>query len=71
MGLDPRAATMAVATPAGLAFLLPVSTPAIAMVAGTGYVSMKQVFSRGPLLKAVSIPVFLLVAWLWWPVVMR
>ncbi len=71
VGLDPRAATMAVATPAGLAFVLPASTPAIAMVAGTGYVSMKQVFGRGLLLKAVSIPVFLLVAWLWWPMVMR
>ena len=71
VGLDPRAATMAVATPAGLAFLLPASTPAIAMVAGTGYVSMKQILARGLLLKLVSIPVFLLVAWLWWPLVMR
>ena len=38
---------------------------------GTGYVSMKQVFARGLALKALSIPVFLVLAWTWWPLVMR
>ena len=37
-GIDPRAVTIAIATSAGLTFILPVSTPAMALVMNSKYV---------------------------------
>lgn len=67
--LDPRAMTLAVTLPAGLGFLLPVSTPAIAIVIGSGYVSPAEVFRQGIKLKLVGFLVFLVISWLYWPLV--
>ncbi len=66
-GLGPEATTLAVAVPAGLAFLLPVSTPAIAIVVGSGYVRPMEAFRHGLVLKGLGFVFFLLVAFFYWP----
>ncbi|AEB12566.1 SLC13 family permease [Marinithermus hydrothermalis] len=68
-GLDPRAATLGVALPAGLAFMLPVSTPAIAIVVGSGYVRPLEAFRHGARLKILGLAAFLLTSWAYWPLV--
>lgn len=68
-GLSPEAVTLGVAVPAGLAFLLPVSTPAIAIVVGSGYVRPLQAFRYGLLLKVVGLVFFLAAAFLYWPLI--
>ena len=59
--------TLAWAAPisAGLAFMLPTSTPALAMVFGTGYLRIKHTLP-GVLITIFSLSVFLIMArWLW------
>ncbi len=65
VSLDPR--TLAWATPvsAGLAFMLPTSTPALAMVFGTGYLRIRHTLP-GILITFCSLAVFIAsVRWLW------
>jgi len=66
-GLSPEAVTLGVAMPAGLAFLLPVSTPAIAIVVGSGYVRPLEAFRYGFWLKLAGLVLFLGAAFLYWP----
>ncbi|NES84435.1 MAG: DASS family sodium-coupled anion symporter [Moorea sp. SIO2B7] len=68
-GVDPRAMTLGVTLPSGLAFMLPVSTPAIAIVIGSGYVSPLQAFNRGLWLKVMGFFIFLGMAKFYWPLV--
>ncbi len=68
-GLDPRAMTLAVTVPSGLAFMLPVSAPAIAIVSASGYVPPFQVLRRGLVLKLFGFLLFLAMAGLYWPLV--
>ena len=68
-GVDPRAMTLGVTIPSGLAFMLPVSTPAIAIVIGSGYVSPFQAFRRGLWLKLIGFLLFLVIAKVYWPLV--
>ncbi|MDJ0717047.1 MAG: DASS family sodium-coupled anion symporter [Prochloraceae cyanobacterium] len=68
-GVDPRAMTLAVTIPSGLAFMLPVSTPAIAIVTASGYVPPFQAFRRGLLLKVSGFLLFLAMAKFYWPLV--
>jgi len=60
---------MGVAFPAGLALMLPVSTPGIAILVGSGFVTPAQVFQRGLGLKLAAIVVFLLMSQIYWPLV--
>ena len=65
VSLDPR--TLAWATPisAGLAFMLPTSTPALAMVFGTGYLRIRHTLP-GIVITLVSLAIFIAsVRWLW------
>jgi len=67
--IDPRAMTLAVTIPSGLAFMLPVSTPAIAIVTSSGYVPPFQAFRRGLVLKVCGFLLFLAMAKFYWPLV--
>ena len=67
LGLSPQVATLGVAVSAGLAFLLPVSTPAIAIVVSSGYVRPLQAFRYGLWLKGIGLLLLLVVAWIYWP----
>jgi len=66
-GVDARAMTLGVTLPSGLAFMLPVSTPAIAIVINSGYVSPAEAFSRGLWLKLMGFLIFIVMAKLYWP----
>ena len=68
-GMDAKAVTLGVAVPAGLAFLIPVSTPAIAIILSSPYVHSFQVLTRGILLKILSFIVFMLMAVVYWPLI--
>ena len=67
-GIDPRAIAVAIATCAGLTFMLPVSTPAMAIITHTKYVSVKKVLLFGLLLKIIAFFVFMSVAMYYWPI---
>ncbi|BCZ91540.1 hypothetical protein TthAA37_07290 [Thermus thermophilus] len=66
-GLDPRAVTLGVTVPAGLAFLLPVSTPAVAIVVGSGYVRPIEALRYGLWLKVMGLILLILASQFYWP----
>lgn len=66
-GLSSIAVTLGVAVPAGLAFLIPVSTPAIALIMASEHVRPVEVITRGLWLKLFGLIVFLTMAVLYWP----
>jgi len=65
-GLDPHALAWAVPIAAGLAFVLPTSTPAMAMVFGTGYLRVRHTL-LGLVVSVASLGVLLACARLLWP----
>jgi di/tricarboxylate transporter len=67
--IDPRAMTLAVTVPSGLAFMLPSAAPAIAIAIGGGYVSPFEAFCRGFWLKLSGFLLFLVMAQFYWPLV--
>lgn len=66
-GIDPRAIAVAIATCAGLTFMLPVSTPAMAIITHCKYVKPKSVLFYGLGLKITCFGIFMLVATYYWP----
>lgn len=66
VGLDPHALVWTVPLSAGFAFLLPTSTPAMAMVFGTGYLRTRHTW-RGLLITLVSLVALLVMAHTLWP----
>ena len=67
LGLEPRAVTVLLSVSTGMAFSLPVSTPALAMAWGTGYVRNRDGFIYGSALSLLSIPVVVIVVVFLWP----
>lgn len=65
--LSPIIITYALAIPSGLAFMLPMSTPATAIAISSKYVKVSDTIINGLILNIVSIIVFLLIAFLYWP----
>ncbi|HEY9837092.1 MAG TPA: DASS family sodium-coupled anion symporter [Vampirovibrionales bacterium] len=68
-GIEPRAMTLGVVIPAGLGFMLPVSTPALAIAVSSGYVRPLAVLRWGVWLDIISIGVFLGISQFYWPLV--
>ncbi len=68
-GLSAKAITVGVAVPAGLAFMVPVSTPAVAIVMASPYARPLRVLAWGVWLKIISLVVFLVMARLYWPLI--
>ncbi len=66
VGLDPRMLVWTVPLSAGFAFLLPTSTPAMAMVFGTGYLRVRHT-ARGLLITALSLLGLVAMALTLWP----
>ena len=65
VNLDPRALAWAAPVSAGMAFVLPTSTPALAMVFGTGYLRIRHTLP-GIVITFCSLAVFIAsVRWLW------
>jgi solute carrier family 13 (sodium-dependent dicarboxylate transporter), member 2/3/5 len=67
VGLDPVVMTLAVATTAGLAFSLPISSPPNAICFSAGHYRVREVVRRGVVMSAVSLVVMLLMMGLYWP----
>ena len=65
-GIDPRVIALVTPVCAGLAFVLPTSTPAMAMVFGTGYLRTRDTIS-GALISVLSIIGFLIIVYYLWP----
>lgn len=67
--IDPRAITVAIATAAGLTFILPVSTCAMAIMYSTEYVDPGRTARLGLLIKIIGVFILLLVIWFYWPAI--
>jgi len=67
MGIDPRVMTLAIALPAGLAFCLPMGTPANAIVFSSGFFKIREMILPGLLIMTLAWLLFLASAWLIWP----
>jgi sodium-dependent dicarboxylate transporter 2/3/5 len=68
-GLDPAVMVPAVAIPAGLAFMLPMGTPANAMAYSSGYISVRDLFLPAMIMIVGSLITFNLVANWYWPLI--
>jgi sodium-dependent dicarboxylate transporter 2/3/5 len=67
LSMDPALLAYSVAVPAGLAFMLPMSTPANAIAISSNYVTVRDMVKGGFLMFITAWVVFNLVASLWWP----
>lgn len=67
LGIDPRVMTLAIALPAGLAYCLPMGTPATAIVFGSGYLKSRDMIVPGVVIMGISWLLFLGSAWFVWP----
>ncbi|GIW41206.1 MAG: SLC13 family permease [Candidatus Binatia bacterium] len=66
-GLDPRVMALTVAVPAGLAFTLPIGTPANAIAFSSGHLRMRDLALPGIVLNVTAWILFNLVARWYWP----
>lgn len=69
MGMDPKVITLAIALPAGLAYCLPMGTPANAIVYSSGYLKSRDMILPGAVVMAISWLLFLLSARFVWPLI--
>ncbi len=67
LGIDPRVMTLAITLPAGLAYCLPMGTPATAIVFGSGYLKSRDMIVPGVVIMGISWLLFLGAAWFVWP----
>lgn len=69
LGIDPKIMTLAIALPAGLAYCLPMGTPATAIVYGSGHLSSREIIMPGALIMAISWLLFLAAVFFVWPLI--
>lgn len=67
LGIDPRVMTLSIALPAGLAYCLPMGTPATAIAFGSGYLKSRDMIVPGVVVMGISWLLFLGSAWFIWP----
>ena len=67
IGLDPRVMALAIALPAGLAYCLPMGTPATAIVYGSGFLKSRDIIVPGAVIMVISWILFLASAYFVWP----
>jgi len=65
--LDPCLLTLILTIPSGLAFVLPMGTPANAIVFSSGHILMRDLIVSGIVIKLLSIALLLLSAKFYWP----
>ena len=66
-GFDPVLIALSVGIVSGFAFMLPMGTPANAMVFGSGYVDLRTMVRYGGMMMASALLLFVLTARFWWP----
>lgn len=69
LGMDLRVMTLAIALPAGLAYCLPMGTPATAIAYASGYLRSKDIIIPGALVMAISWLLFMAAAIFIWPLI--
>lgn len=66
LGIDPRVMTMAVAIPSGLAFMLPMGTPATAIAFSSGFITTRDTARTGLILFPIGWLIFnVSIYWVW------
>ncbi len=68
-GINPIVTTFAVAVPSGLAFCLPISTPANAIAYSSGYYNVKDALKLGLFLNIISFLIFNFMVRFYWPLI--
>ena len=69
IGIDPKIMTLAIALPAGLAYCLPMGTPATAIVYGSGHLSSREIIVPGAVIMSISWLLFLASVFFVWPLI--
>jgi sodium-dependent dicarboxylate transporter 2/3/5 len=67
LGIDPKIMTFAIAVPSGLAFMLPIGTPANAIAYSSGFIRMRDMVIPGLIMGITAWLVFIMVGYLYWP----
>ena len=66
--IDPVITTLAVAVPSGLAFIMPMGTPAVAIAYSSGFIKPSDAFKGGIILKIAAWILFNIFAYFYWPI---
>jgi len=67
--LSPEAATLAIALPSGLAYMMPMGTPATAIAYSSGFIPMRNFVKYGLMMIIISLIAFILVTRFYWPLI--
>jgi sodium-dependent dicarboxylate transporter 2/3/5 len=66
-GMDPRIVVYAVASASSMNYVLPMSTPAVALAYSSGYLKVREVVVPASLMWIISWATLMLTAKFWWP----
>jgi sodium-dependent dicarboxylate transporter 2/3/5 len=67
IGMDPKVITLSIALPAGLAYCLPMGTPATAIAYASGFLKSRDIIVAGSVIMAISWLLFLFSVLFVWP----
>jgi solute carrier family 13 (sodium-dependent dicarboxylate transporter), member 2/3/5 len=67
IGIDPKVMTLSIALPAGLAYCLPMGTPATAIAYASGFLKSRDIIVAGSVIMAISWLLFLFSVVFVWP----
>jgi solute carrier family 13 (sodium-dependent dicarboxylate transporter), member 2/3/5 len=67
IGIDPKVITLSIALPAGLAYCLPMGTPATAIAYASGFLKSRDIIVAGSVIMAISWLLFLFSVVFVWP----
>ena len=68
VGLDPKVVVYAVASASSMNYVLPMSTPAVAIAYSSGYLKIREVIVPASIMWVVSWATLMLTARFWWPI---
>jgi sodium-dependent dicarboxylate transporter 2/3/5 len=68
LSINPVLTTLAVTVPSGLAFILPMGTPAMAIAYSSGFIRPRDTLISGLILKIVAWLLFVIFAYYYWPI---
>jgi sodium-dependent dicarboxylate transporter 2/3/5 len=68
-GMDPKVMTLSIALPAGLAYCLPMGTPATAIAYASGYLKSRDIIVSGAAVMAISWLLFMASVVFVWPLI--
>ena len=68
-GMDPKVMTLSIALPAGLAYCLPMGTPATAIAYASGFLKSRDIIVSGAVVMAISWVLFMVSVVFVWPLI--